>query len=321
MTVFVPFAAPGERVRVRVLRRQKRFLEAELLEVLEPAPERVTPRCPHFTHCGGCDLQHLDYSAQLALKQAMVEGALRKARLEVPVAPIVPSHPYGYRQRVTLHCAEGRPGYFARRSHTLIPLQSCPVLTPELEQRCRELPASLPDGVLTLGGEVAGAFSQGNAEVNSALVALVEEVAQKRGARSAYDLYAGAGNFALPLAQRGLAVTAVEREGALVQAGRAKAQSLGLELPFVQAEVEAFLKGKPAPVELVVADPPRTGLGDLVTALPTADTLVLISCDLACGTRDLARLVEHGWRLEQVVPLDMFAQTAQIELLSVLSSR
>ena len=68
-TVFVAGALPGERVTFRRVGFHRSHDEAELVEVLEPSPHRVVPRCAHFGVCGGCALQHLDPAAQLAAKQ------------------------------------------------------------------------------------------------------------------------------------------------------------------------------------------------------------------------------------------------------------
>src|SRR5690606_29406990 len=88
--VFVPRALPGERVRVRITSAGSKHGRAELLAVLSPAPERIAPRCPHFGACGGCQLQHMAYDAQLARKRAWVEKALRHTlRRDVPVAPLL----------------------------------------------------------------------------------------------------------------------------------------------------------------------------------------------------------------------------------------
>ena len=65
---FVPYALPGETVNVAVETSKKGWARARLIEVIEPSPDRVTPACPHFGPfaCGGCQWQHIDYSAQLA---------------------------------------------------------------------------------------------------------------------------------------------------------------------------------------------------------------------------------------------------------------
>ncbi|MFZ1099913.1 MAG: hypothetical protein WAN26_11000, partial [Steroidobacteraceae bacterium] len=82
-TVFVPGALPGERIRFRRARRHRQHDDGELLEVLEPSPERAMPGCPHFGVCGGCALQHLEPSAQLLAKERELKETLaRVARAE-----------------------------------------------------------------------------------------------------------------------------------------------------------------------------------------------------------------------------------------------
>lgn len=104
--VFVPRSVPGERVRARVLRRKRQYATAELEEVLEAAPDRVEPPCPYYARCGGCQLQHLSYAAQLANKQAEVAEALEKiGGLEnLPLRPIIGAQEtLGYRNKMVFH--------------------------------------------------------------------------------------------------------------------------------------------------------------------------------------------------------------------------
>jgi 23S rRNA (uracil1939-C5)-methyltransferase/tRNA (uracil-5-)-methyltransferase len=103
--VMVPFTLPGERVRARVFRNHKNFSEADLVEVLTPSPDRVTPRCPLFGRCGGCQYQHLTYAAQLEWKRRQVAELLQHmAGIEFPVSPVVASpREYHYRSKITPH--------------------------------------------------------------------------------------------------------------------------------------------------------------------------------------------------------------------------
>ena len=78
VTFFVPACLPGERVRFKALKVKGNIGYGKIVEVLTPAEERVREKCPVFLRCGGCCLQHLDYSAQLAHKAAIVKEALRK---------------------------------------------------------------------------------------------------------------------------------------------------------------------------------------------------------------------------------------------------
>lgn len=103
--VFVAFALPGDKVRARVFRNDKRHSQADLVEVLEPSPHRVEPVCELFGRCGGCQYQNLSYESQLDWKRRQVEELLaHMAKLEAPVAaPMHSPQTMGYRSKITPH--------------------------------------------------------------------------------------------------------------------------------------------------------------------------------------------------------------------------
>src|SRR4051812_36717954 len=78
LTIFVPLAAPGDRVRVRIHDLKKRTAFAEIIDVLEPSIVRTQPPCPYFGTCGGCDFQQLTYEAQVAAKVDIVRDCLQR---------------------------------------------------------------------------------------------------------------------------------------------------------------------------------------------------------------------------------------------------
>lgn len=109
--IFVPFVLPGELVRVRIYRNHKNFSEADLVEVLEPSPNRIAnPPCPIFGICGGCQYQHMAYEEQLHWKRRQVAELLKHmARIEHPVQEVIPSPvQYGYRSKITPHFQKPR---------------------------------------------------------------------------------------------------------------------------------------------------------------------------------------------------------------------
>lgn len=118
--VFVPFGLPGETVRARVVEERRGHVRAELLEVLSPSPERISPRCRHFTACGGCHYQHISYEAQLTAKTEILRGQLQRiGGIEnPPMRPIVPSpQQWNYRNHVQFHLTdEGKVGFIAAGS-------------------------------------------------------------------------------------------------------------------------------------------------------------------------------------------------------------
>ena len=147
--VFVPFAIPGETVRVRAPRTDARFARAELLAVVRPSPDRVAPRCRHFGICGHCAFQHMTYAAQLRAKAAVVADQLgRVGGIRKPVIrPIMP-YPaaYDYRGETTLFRAEeGGLGYWSPVERRIFPVQECPILAPALQAALEDLDVDLPD--------------------------------------------------------------------------------------------------------------------------------------------------------------------------------
>lgn len=137
--VFVEGAAPGEQVEAEVLETHARYLRARVVQVLEPGPSRVEPRCSHFGQCGGCALQHVDPTVQRSAKaEAFLEtlrrvGRVDLARLEVE-APWG-GEPWGYRTRARLAVVDGVLGYRAAHSRVVVGIATCPVLAPALEGR------------------------------------------------------------------------------------------------------------------------------------------------------------------------------------------
>ncbi|MEL7449071.1 MAG: 23S rRNA (uracil(1939)-C(5))-methyltransferase RlmD [Pseudomonadota bacterium] len=140
-TVLVDDTLPGETVSFLRQRRNRRHDEAALLEVLEPVPGRVTPRCDVFGICGGCRWQHLSAEAQLARKQDGVLGLLRAQGLEPgKVLEPLAAGEWGYRRRARLGAKfvfkrdRVLVGFRERRKPYITDMQSCPVLAPPCDR-------------------------------------------------------------------------------------------------------------------------------------------------------------------------------------------
>ncbi len=127
--IFVPFGLPGERVRIRLTEEKRGFARGELLEVLEPSPHRIVPRCVHFGTCGGCHYQNLPYEDQLQAKAEILRDQLtRIGRIEnPPVQKMVASpSPWNYRNHVQFHLTEeGRLGYVRADSPAVFAITEC----------------------------------------------------------------------------------------------------------------------------------------------------------------------------------------------------
>lgn len=132
--VFVPLTLPGEQVRIRIAQNKSGYSTGEVAEILRPAPERVSPPCPHFGACGGCHYQHASYETQLALKQAVLRETLTRSGVPaLESIDVLASNPWTYRNRIRIAFdANANPGYHGRRSHAVIPISQCPIAAPLL---------------------------------------------------------------------------------------------------------------------------------------------------------------------------------------------
>jgi len=131
-----PFVLPGELVETSVIRKRKDLIEAQLTSVTEPSPERIDPACPHFTICGGCHYQHANYEFQVQQKREILKDSLRRVgRITPPEEIGIISGPaWEYRNRAQFHFDKGQAGFLEAGSHTLRPVDQCPISSPKLNE-------------------------------------------------------------------------------------------------------------------------------------------------------------------------------------------
>jgi 23S rRNA (uracil1939-C5)-methyltransferase len=135
--VFVPFTLPGEVVEAQLSAEKSGYDEASLLRVIESSFERVNAKCAHFGECGGCQLQHAQYPAQVRIKAEILRETLERAGLiELPEVQVHSGDPWGYRNRIRLRVADKdgaiRLGYNRRGGDEFYPIAECPIAAPLL---------------------------------------------------------------------------------------------------------------------------------------------------------------------------------------------
>lgn len=148
-TLFVPFAATGD--LVRVTREGNR---GTLVEVLEAGPDRASPVSPYFGRCGGCALQHMGAATYAALKRELVTTALAQAGLSVDADPLVIAWGQG-RRRASLHMDKGAAGYMKARTHEVLDIASCAILAPAL----RSAAPTIARALWPLSGDGTASFT------------------------------------------------------------------------------------------------------------------------------------------------------------------
>jgi tRNA/tmRNA/rRNA uracil-C5-methylase (TrmA/RlmC/RlmD family) len=328
---FVPYTIEGELVSAEIVREKKQFAEAELVEVKEGSPHRVTPECPYFGRCGGCTYQHIGYEHQLAIKWRQVRDVLQRiGKLkDIPLRPIIPSpKQFGYRNRITVHAQDGVIGFFRRDSHRLIDVERCPISCDEVNGELMDLRGRNPrDGHYTLRTSSSRrVFSQTNDEVADALRNLIVDLLPPNQ-DLLIDAYCGAGFFAKALFDKFESVVGIDWDKFAIAAAKEDAteketyiagdveEELARSDGFLAVENGARRLGSRHSLTIIV-DPPATGLSanvrrSILDISPT--TLIYVSCNPATLARDLKEL--HGkFTIDSVTPLDMFPQTAEIEV-------
>ena len=297
-TVFVSLAAPGDRVRVAVERRQGDVLFASIVEIITPSPVRVEPPCPYFGRCGGCDFQQLTYDAQLAAKAEMIRDCLHRiARLESVPEFVVTGSPnnWRYRMRATwqIDQDERTIGYYERGSRRVCDVVDCAVLKPELQEKLEEVrgtewsqfPPELKhldvvageNGVsfapafaefetkelaLTVRSEVYNYNAESFFQINPSLLGqLIDFALRDASGETVLDLYCGVGLFTLPLARGFKNVIGVEANPAAARFARRNLQRAGLTNARVMTATvtDWFRSSNPGSVDFVLLDPPRAG--------------------------------------------------------------
>ncbi len=336
--VFVPGTAPGDVVNVRITNRKPRFLEGEVVEIIEAGPSRRQPPCAVADSCGGCCWQHVDYPEQIRQKEKILRDSLRKVEKLQPFTwgEFIPApEEFHYRNRVQLHVRGGKFGFFSKGTHDLVPITRCWIAEDKINYRIAKLTAAeltsprleiavRTDGEMVLMSDQRdpeeALFSQVNTAQNENLIRLLES-SIKIQPDWILDLYCGSGNLTKPLAKKfpGTSILAADLSRTAIELAPKLAN-----VNFQAGDVAKILREfqvKPG-AGLIVLDPPRTGcepdvIHELVRLNPKQ--IVYISCNPTTFARDAERLLANGqFRVESVQGLDMFPQTEHVELISSL---
>lgn len=267
--VFVPFALPGERIRAKVWRNEANCSHADLVEILEPSPDRIEPHCRHFTTCGGCQYQHLPYEKQLEWKTRQVrELLLHMVGIEEEVNSTIPSpKQWGYRSKITPHFQRPKPGEdfpigfleFNRRTR-LVDVNNCPIAMDEINEALQPIrddvkrrAAEYKKGATLLlratedrvetdhrapvsekVGDLkfnflAGDFFQNNPFILDSFTGHAAEQAKGPNQKYLLDAYCGSGLFGLTLAKNFEQVVGIELSETSADWARRNAKTNGIE--------------------------------------------------------------------------------------------
>jgi 23S rRNA (uracil1939-C5)-methyltransferase len=391
MVVFVPLAATGDVLDVKIVEIKKNFARASIVQIVRPSGDRREPPCQYYGQCGGCQLQHINYESQLQAKATFIRDSLRKIagidwqhEIEVKAAT-----EFGYRSRAQLKLGDAAGpvrigatydspntdfagqqdkrilvGFHRRNSHSVCDIEECAVLDPRLNSALAELRKSLntagskgefpttidlasgDSGVAAnppAAGIPAGSIARRIGPFNyrfsastffqanpSALWPVIESAVSDATGGLAIDLYAGVGLFTLPLGARFNKVIGVEASAESVAFAEANIAANGLgNIEFRRSRSEDWLReyadgvaaGRHESADFILLDPPRGGVEGagrhLIRAAPSQ--ICYVSCNPPTLSRDMARLIKNGYRLEKILGFDLFPQTYHVETIATLA--
>ncbi|WP_027390774.1 class I SAM-dependent RNA methyltransferase [Chrysiogenes arsenatis] len=358
--VFVPGTCPGDRILARITLGKKRYAQAEMVELQEAGAQRRSEPCQHARECGGCTLLHLAYPDQLALKDAMLREVCAGQKVVVDAfLPLEPSPQVtGYRHRAHIRMEKSAWGFRRRGSHDVVATPHCLVVSDGIKdaatryaQQAQQATAvqflqSLSDSVVAgcripdggkprplngFAAEITEDYGYGRcvlradgfAQCNPVVVRrMAHDVAQAIPlAANVTELYCGSGTFSQAILSRAQRFYGYElSESALALARRNTSQFPHASFCATNLERSPW-EGN---VDVIVVDPPRTGLARRVTEqilASRATQLCYVSCNPATLARDLHNLGEgkRGFRVASVCGYDMYPHTTHVEVLARLT--
>ncbi len=322
---------------------------AEVVTLLRPSPERQAAPCPHLgtgdAQCFGCPWMMVDYAAQLQEKEHRVAYALKRVGCdEAPVQAIWPSPDvYQYRRRAQFKTNGNILGYSGRQGLCIAPVSQCLVLTPRMQEHLQKLQERLPEASWQPGtGHVWNyldldedsdahnviinrrrPFQQANAKQNEAMRRWVaEQLTANDRSDSVLELFAGSGNFTEVLVDLSFSSILALEVGA-----DAVASLQNRNWPGVKAQrMDLYDRGAlPALIDscrdaiIMLANPPRAGLGPLwklAAHLHKLRKVIIISCDPHTFANDSRRLLQQGFQVKIIQPLDQMPHTPHVEVVA-----
>ena len=350
--VFVPFSLPNEKLKVEIVSEKKNYINAKIVEILESSPDRVSPTCKYFYHCGGCNMQMAKDEVQRNLRLLSVKDTFYKFHIETPIK-IIFDKDWEYRARFQFHIFNEKLSLLGQKSSKIVPITDCPVACKEIRAYLKTSPIfnNAKDEtrvhVFAYNGKVFSdlkdknvslsilnkrflfspkSFFQSNLGMLEKLIAVLNEYII--GGKRLLDFYSGVGTFSLFFADKFSEVHLVEHNKHSLEAAKTNLELSGNEhtqsfFYAISSENWEHLEASKLFYDVVIVDPPRAGIDKRSMqwfCKKHARKLFYVSCDPVTFSRDAFVLINQGgYKLEKYYLLDFYPQTHHIESLGIFS--
>lgn len=347
---FVENALPKEIVEINITKETKKYFLAEATKIIKESPDRITPVCPYYNSCGGCNLDHVSFAKENEFKEEKVKEIMNKfAKVEKEVIKdIVYDEPYHYRNKITLHTDGNKIGLYQKESNTIIPITKCLLLNDKLNEILKSIkPNNKKDIILKIGNKTdeilsptakknyitsyignkkykvsEKSFFQVNSIITEKLYDEIKEIIQEKNSKNVLDLYCGTGTIGIYICESVNKVLGIEScKEAIEDANYNKELNNATNCTYKLGKVENLTKEITSEYDTAIIDPPRSGLDKkvikkLLEIKPK--TLIYVSCDPVTLARDL-NLLKEKYNIEYIRPYNMFPRTYHVECCTLLS--
>jgi len=346
--VFVNNALVGEIVEIKVLKQYKKYIEAEVIRVIEKNENRKNAECMYYGICGGCQIMHMSYVEQLRFKEDKIKNIfMRYFDVPVKINSIISGGEFGYRNKITLKKDKEKVGFYKNKSNTLVEIDKCLNAHSLINDKINgiNLKKSKDDVVIRCGintGEVSifydngfiyeklgdlifkvskDSFFQVNTLVAKKLYDLVLTYSKLTKDITVLDLYCGTGSIGLYLARYAKKVLGVEiNESAIIDANYNKKINNINNIEFICSDASNLNYDN---FDIVVVDPPRSGLNKkMIDELRriASNRIIYVSCDPITLVRDL-NILKEDYDILEITPVDMFPNTYHVECVVLLEKK
>lgn len=350
---FVENALPDEIVIIKIIKETKKYIEAEIEEIIKKSPNRVEEQCPYAKDCGGCTLEHLSYEAENIFKENKIREIIRHhSKLsEDLVLPIIYKDEYFYRNKITLHQKNNEIGLYKKQSNEIIPIKKCILVRPRINETIQNLTSKAnnkeiiikcsnddkevvistnkeKDKIINPIGnkkyyESIPSFFQIHYTLTEKLYDYVLNVVKEKKPNKVLDLYCGTGTIGIYVADYCNKVIGIDcNESNIKDAKQNKELNQTNNIEFICDKVENRIDTFNN-IDLIIVDPPRAGLdkktiNTLIDIKP--ETIIYVSCDPFTLARDLKEL-NNKYNIVSIQPFNMFPKTYHVECISVLERK
>lgn len=341
---FVPFVLPNEIVDIEISKIKKNYNEAICKKIIEKSENRITPICPYYGTCGGCNTMHMNYESELSWKKEKIINIFKKY-LNIEINPEIVSskNDFNYRNKITLHGNGKILGYMKAETNEIFEIDECPLADKNINEYIKTI-SEKEDIIIrtnkegkiisTLNNQKLietinnykfqidiNSFFQVNSYICSQIFLELEK--NINNTKTVLDLYSGVGTLSIVASNKANKVYSIE-----VNAHSHKNALINKELnninniTFMLGKVEEEIKKINDKIDLIITDPPRTGMDKITIKTINKmkpSKIIYISCNPLTLVRDIKEL--NNYELDHIKIFDMFPKTKHVECFCVLKRK